>query len=146
MEFTYSALPARVVFGAGRRADVPAELDRLGITRALVITTADQSETCATFAAAIGDRLGAIYPGAVMHTPVQVTEAAMRQAEQMNCDGILAIGGGSVPGGMDHLVAAIVMQAAGEDPTAFNYIGYDAGGEATDQVTTTVGATKKPLP
>ncbi|MFV1878159.1 tripartite tricarboxylate transporter substrate binding protein [Nioella sp.] len=41
-----------------------------------------------------------------------------------------AIGGGSVPGGMDHLVAAIVMQAAGEDPTAFNYIGYDAGGEA----------------
>ncbi|MCB1336348.1 MAG: maleylacetate reductase [Maritimibacter sp.] len=98
MEFTYSALPARVVFGAGRRADVPAELDRLGITRALVITTADQSETCATFAAAIGDRLGAIYPGAVMHTPVQVTEAAMRQAEQMNCDGILAIGGGSTIG------------------------------------------------
>jgi len=41
-----------------------------------------------------------------------------------------AIGGGSVPGGMDHLVAAIVMQGAGEDPTAFNYIGYDAGGEA----------------
>lgn len=41
-----------------------------------------------------------------------------------------AIGGGSVPGGMDHLVAAIVMQGAGEDPTAFNYLGYDAGGEA----------------
>jgi putative tricarboxylic transport membrane protein len=41
-----------------------------------------------------------------------------------------SIGGGSVPGGMDHLVAAIVMQAAGEDPTAFNYVGYDAGGEA----------------
>lgn len=41
-----------------------------------------------------------------------------------------AIGGGSVPGGMDHLVAAIVMQGAGEDPTAFNYIGYDAGGDA----------------
>lgn len=42
----------------------------------------------------------------------------------------MTIGGGSVPGGMDHLVAAIVMQGAGEDPTAFNYIGYDAGGEA----------------
>ena len=41
-----------------------------------------------------------------------------------------AIGGGSVPGGMDHLVAAMAMQAAGEDPTAFNYIPYDAGGEA----------------
>ncbi|MEL6642202.1 MAG: tripartite tricarboxylate transporter substrate-binding protein [Pseudomonadota bacterium] len=42
----------------------------------------------------------------------------------------VAIGGGSVPGGMDHLVAAMVMQAAGEDPTGFNYIPYDAGGEA----------------
>ena len=41
-----------------------------------------------------------------------------------------AIGGGSVPGGMDHIVAAMVMQAAGEDPTAVNYIPYDAGGEA----------------
>jgi putative tricarboxylic transport membrane protein len=41
-----------------------------------------------------------------------------------------AIGGGSVPGGLDHLVAASVMQAAGEDPTAFNYIPYDAGGAA----------------
>ncbi|MEM6762751.1 MAG: tripartite tricarboxylate transporter substrate-binding protein [Pseudomonadota bacterium] len=41
-----------------------------------------------------------------------------------------AIGGGSVPGGMDHLVAAMVMQAAGEDPTGVNYIPYDAGGKA----------------
>ncbi|ABD56406.1 tripartite tricarboxylate transporter substrate binding protein [Jannaschia sp. CCS1] len=41
-----------------------------------------------------------------------------------------AIGGGSVPGGMDHLVAALAMEAAGEDPTGFNYIPYDAGGAA----------------
>lgn len=41
-----------------------------------------------------------------------------------------AVGGGSVPGGMDHLVAAMVMQAAGEDPSALNYIPYDAGGKA----------------
>ncbi|MEM9371451.1 MAG: tripartite tricarboxylate transporter substrate-binding protein [Pseudomonadota bacterium] len=41
-----------------------------------------------------------------------------------------AIGGGSVPGGMDHLVAAMVMKAAGEDPTAVKYIPYDAGGKA----------------
>ncbi len=41
-----------------------------------------------------------------------------------------AIGGGSVPGGMDHLVAAMVMKAAGEDPLGVNYIPYDAGGTA----------------
>lgn len=41
-----------------------------------------------------------------------------------------AIGGGSVPGGMDHLVAAMVMKAAGENPTQVKYIPYDAGGMA----------------
>ena len=44
--------------------------------------------------------------------------------------GATAVGGGSVPGGMDHLVAAMVMEAAGEDPTAVKYIPYDAGGNA----------------
>ena len=43
----------------------------------------------------------------------------------------LAIAGGSVPGGMDHLVAAMVMQAAGADPTEVKYVPFDAGGEAT---------------
>ncbi len=41
-----------------------------------------------------------------------------------------AIGGGSVPGGMDHLVAAMVMKAAGEDPAKVKYIPYNAGGDA----------------
>jgi len=42
----------------------------------------------------------------------------------------VAIGGGSVPGGMDHLVAAMAMEAAGQDPTKVKYIPYDAGGKA----------------
>ena len=42
----------------------------------------------------------------------------------------VAIGGGSVPGGMDHIVVAMAMQAAGQDPTKVKYIPYDAGGKA----------------
>ncbi|NRA86074.1 MAG: tripartite tricarboxylate transporter substrate binding protein [Rhizobiales bacterium] len=42
----------------------------------------------------------------------------------------VAIGGGSVAGGMDHLVSAMVMKAAGADPKAVKYIPYDAGGKA----------------
>ncbi|MBT58356.1 MAG: tripartite tricarboxylate transporter substrate-binding protein [Acidiferrobacteraceae bacterium] len=41
----------------------------------------------------------------------------------------VSIGGGSVPGGMDHLVAAMAMEAAGADPTKVKYIPFDAGGE-----------------
>lgn len=42
----------------------------------------------------------------------------------------IAFGGGSVPGGMDHLVAGLAMLAAGQDPTKVKYIPYDAGGKA----------------
>lgn len=42
----------------------------------------------------------------------------------------VAVGGGSVPGGMDHIVAAMVMEAAGADATKVKYIPYDAGGKA----------------
>ena len=41
----------------------------------------------------------------------------------------LAIAGGSVAGGMDHLVAAMAMKAAGADPLSVNYLPFDAGGK-----------------
>ena len=40
------------------------------------------------------------------------------------------IAGGSVKGGMDHLVPAMVIQAAGGDPLKLVYVPYDAGGKA----------------
>ena len=42
----------------------------------------------------------------------------------------VATGGGSVPGGMDHLVAALVLNAAGLNAEEVKYIPYDAGGTA----------------
>ncbi|MEM7709632.1 MAG: tripartite tricarboxylate transporter substrate-binding protein [Pseudomonadota bacterium] len=42
----------------------------------------------------------------------------------------VAVGGGSVQGGMDHLVAALVMKNAGADPLDIKYIPYDTGGPA----------------
>lgn len=41
-----------------------------------------------------------------------------------------AIGGGSVQGGMDHLVAAMIFEAAGVDSIGVKYVAYDAGGKA----------------
>lgn len=40
------------------------------------------------------------------------------------------IAGGSVKGGMDHLVPAMAFQAAGADPLKLVYVPYDAGGKA----------------
>ena len=41
----------------------------------------------------------------------------------------LSIAGGSVPGSMDHLSAALALQAANADPTRVKYLAFDAGGE-----------------
>ncbi|MDH3914486.1 MAG: tripartite tricarboxylate transporter substrate-binding protein, partial [Rhodospirillales bacterium] len=39
----------------------------------------------------------------------------------------VSIGGGSVAGGMDHIVAALIMKGAGAKPTVVKYVPYDAG-------------------
>ena len=41
----------------------------------------------------------------------------------------VSVGGGSVPGSLDHLSIAMAFQAAGADPTKVKYIAYDAGGK-----------------
>ena len=76
-------------------------------------------------AGTIGDYAALVVPA---DSPVTSMEQLLAAYKEQGPD--FAVGGGSVPGGMDHLVAAMVMQAAGEDPTAVNYIPYDAGGEA----------------
>ena len=42
----------------------------------------------------------------------------------------LKVAGGSVAGSMDHLIAAMIFQAAGENPRKVRYIPYDAGGKS----------------
>jgi len=76
-------------------------------------------------AGTIGDYAALVVPA---DSPVADMEGLLAAYAEQGPD--FAVGGGSVPGGMDHLVAAMVMQAAGEDPIALNYIPYDAGGEA----------------
>lgn len=98
MEFVYNANPSRVIFGAGSRARIGAELERLGIERAIVLSTPDQSALAAQIARAIGGRAGIMYPGAVQHTPVEVTESALMAVSSVRADGCLAIGGGSTTG------------------------------------------------
>ncbi len=95
------------------------------VIRALTGEIAQSFRDLTLVAGTVGD-----YAALVVTTdsPINSMEEALAMYRESPED--FAVGGGSVPGGMDHLVAAIIMQGAGEDPTAFNYIGYDAGGEA----------------
>ncbi|MHB9849012.1 maleylacetate reductase [Streptomyces krungchingensis] len=97
-EFSYEALPGRVVFGAGRSAQVAEELDRLGVRRALVLCTPGQHETALAVAQGLGKRTAGIFADARMHVPVATVTAASTAAREAGADTYVAVGGGSTIG------------------------------------------------
>ncbi|SAK60105.1 iron-containing alcohol dehydrogenase [Caballeronia hypogeia] len=104
--FVYEPLPARVLFGAGRRADVAAEVARLGCSRPLIVTTPEQRAWSDEIAAAFDPASTGRFTDAAMHTPWHVTVRALDAVERARADCVIAIGGGSAIG----LSKAIVLQ------------------------------------
>lgn len=98
LAFTCEALPGRVVFGAGSLDALPAELDRLGCRRALVLATPARKAQAEDVAARIGDRAAGIYAGAVMHVPIATAQEARAEAKRRGADVTVAVGGGSTTG------------------------------------------------
>ncbi len=96
--FTYTGLPARVVFGSGTIAALPSEMERLGCRRALVLSTGEQQDSAEAIASQPGGSVAGIFPGAVMHTPVEVSERAAALAREIGADCTIALGGGSTIG------------------------------------------------
>ena len=140
MQFLYNAHPAHVIFGAGSRSRVAEELDRLKISRAIVLATPIQADLAAEFARDIGERAAAVYPGAAMHTPTNVTMAALLAVESAKANGILSVGGGSTVGlgkalalrtGLPHLAVATTF--AGSEMTPI--LGETENGVKTTQRT-----------
>lgn len=134
--FVYTGLPIRVVFGTGTLAQLPEEIDRLGLARVLILATAQQRQQAETLAALLGSRAAGIHAEAVMHTPVEVTERATARAVADSADGLVSIGGGSSIGlgkaiglrtGLPHL--AIPTTYAGSEMTPI--LGETSGGVKT---------------
>jgi maleylacetate reductase len=96
--FVYNALPARVVFGVGTIGQVADEVRGLGCRRALILSTPQQQSEAERLASQIGDLAAGVFAGAVMHTPVEVTEQAMVRLRDLGADCTIALGGGSTIG------------------------------------------------
>lgn len=96
--FNYNINPARIVFGEGRTAEVADEMAKLNASRALVITTEVQKDDGKKLLKALGSSGVALFSGAVMHTPVEVTATAMALLQEQECDCLVALGGGSTIG------------------------------------------------
>ncbi len=96
--FTYTGLPSRVIFGAGSIAQLSAEVERLGASRALVLSTPEQTESARKVAASLGKRAAGVYDKAAMHVPIEIAEDARRVAKGLGADCCVTVGGGSTTG------------------------------------------------
>lgn len=96
--FTYVGNPARVIFGPGTIARLPDEVDRLEAKRALILSTPAQQDEAENLAALLGARAAGVFPGAAMHTPVDISDFATDRARSLKADVLVAIGGGSTTG------------------------------------------------
>ena len=96
--FTCSINPARIIFHSGAVSEVKSEIVRLGCSRALVLTTPFQKPDAEKIARHLGDTAVGVFSDAAMHTPVDVTERAIKIYTATKADCVLAIGGGSTIG------------------------------------------------
>ncbi len=96
--FTYTAQPARVIFGAACLQQLPSEITALGARRALVLCTPGQRALAERVAGLLGERAAGIFDRAVMHVPIEAAREAREVARQLGADCAVAVGGGSTTG------------------------------------------------
>jgi alcohol dehydrogenase class IV len=96
--FVYTSNLARIVFGADSVDQSPAEMDRLGVARALVLCTPNQRSRAEAIGERLRGRVCAIFDEAAMHVPIEVARKARLLASRLSADCALAVGGGSTVG------------------------------------------------
>ncbi|MDE1996496.1 MAG: maleylacetate reductase [Rhizobiaceae bacterium] len=97
-DFIYSGSPAHIVFGDGKSALAGEWIEKLGCKRALVLSTPQQKADAEALAVRLGSLAAGVFAGAVMHTPVEVTERAMQVVREIEADCVVSLGGGSTTG------------------------------------------------
>ena len=90
--------PTRIVFGDGAIGELPLELKKLGVERAVIVTDKilrEKTDVVARVEKALGARLGGVYDGVIPDTGVEVIDDGARLAKERGCDGLVSVGGGS---------------------------------------------------
>lgn len=88
----------KVRFGPGVRHRIAEEIEAIGASRALILSTPQQAATALAVAGDVGARAAGVFSRAAMHTPVDVTEEAMAHVAEIGADCLVAVGGGSTTG------------------------------------------------
>lgn len=119
--WTHDGPAQRLVFGAGRVDELGAQLEALGASRALLVTTAGRaaSPEGERVRAAIGLALAATYAGVTPHVPLPAVEEAGALAAEVGADVVVSFGGGSCA---DAAKAVAHRRAEAEDGPAVPHV------------------------
>ena len=169
-EFLFTRLE-KVVFGPGKIAELGAELERRGCSRAVVVTgkSLGASPLLDRVTGAMAGRCAGIFAGAAQHVPSETVRDLTRELERLDADAVVSFGGGSpidtakvaaasVMNGRDmtreagelRLERAFGAQPAGAEilhiavPTTLSAGEYTPGGGATDEASRIKRATLDP--
>ena len=89
----------RVVFGSGSLAQLPAEIERLGAKRALILSTPEQRGSAEQVAAMLGARAAGVFAqGRDARADRNGARGARRSRAGSSADCAVAVGGGSTTG------------------------------------------------
>ncbi len=95
MSFIYDSVASRVVFGTGTFAQLSQELERLGRKRPMLVSTPGRAPLAIRASAILGDRVAAVFDGAIVHVPEQTAIAARNAAAVSLADCLISLGGSS---------------------------------------------------
>ncbi len=96
--FEYTGSPARIVFSRESSSRIGEVVSELGCSRALVLSTPFQKDDAERVRARLNDAGVGVFSNAKMHTPIDVTDDAMKMVAEHSADCLVAIGGGSTTG------------------------------------------------
>lgn len=96
--FIYQSLPAKIIFGSGAISTLTAELEQLGCSKALVLSTPEQQAAAQHLVQQLGSLCVGLFAQATMHTPVEITALALQAYESCQADCVISLGGGSTIG------------------------------------------------
>jgi alcohol dehydrogenase class IV len=145
-EFLMSRLE-RVIYGPGKIDALGADLERRGLSRALVVTTLAGFPILDTVTAALGARCAGVFTGIVQHVPRGTVDALQAEAERVNADCLVSFGGGSP---IDSCKVAIFGLLAKRElihiavPTTLSAAEYTFAGGVTDESTRVKGGVYDP--
>jgi alcohol dehydrogenase class IV len=95
-EFNLTRLE-RVIFGPGKVEVLGRELERRGLSRAVVVTgkSLGKSQLLEKVTSALGSRCAAVFKGSQQHVPLGTVRQLFAEAKRVNADCLVSFGGGS---------------------------------------------------